>query len=293
MSDFYVYAWSRPDTGSIFYIGKGRGRRAHSISGRSRHFLNIVGKLRLSGLSPKVDFIAVGLSESDAFSMERECIAMHGRLDIGSGSLVNLTDGGEGVAGIIMTEIHRAGISRGRTGKRHTDETREKLREAKLGRSLSDEHKKNISLAQIGSKHSATSKAKIGAAHKGKVISAEHKGRIVAKLSGRKLPADHIQKMSASMLARFADENVLEAHAITIRSLPPLSNNASGFKGVSYRKDRGVWRATIRLSNRQVFLGVFASAELAAKAYDNAAFSAHGFDCYLNFPEVFTTSEAA
>lgn len=48
-------------------------------------------------------------------------------------------------------------------------------------------------------------------------------------------------------------------------------NNRSGYKGVSFSKQAGKWRATINLSGRQRHLGFFAAAEDAGHAYEAAA----------------------
>jgi hypothetical protein len=58
--------------------------------------------------------------------------------------------------------------------------------------------------------------------------------------------------------------------------------NTSGFKGVSWDKKKRKWVAQIRyIKNR--FLGYFATAELAAKAYDAAALKYYGEFAYTNF----------
>jgi hypothetical protein len=62
------------------------------------------------------------------------------------------------------------------------------------------------------------------------------------------------------------------------------SNNSSGFKGVSFRRDRGTFLAAIRVDGRLRKLGTFATAEAAALAYDEAARSEFGEFGALNFP---------
>lgn len=66
------------------------------------------------------------------------------------------------------------------------------------------------------------------------------------------------------------------------RNVPPVSVNTTGFKGVS-RRD-GKWRARIWNQGRQQELGVFATAEEAAKAYDTKACELFGEFAWLNFP---------
>lgn len=59
-------------------------------------------------------------------------------------------------------------------------------------------------------------------------------------------------------------------------------NNSSGFKGVD--RNKGQWRAQIRVSGTKFHLGYFDSAEAAAGAYDLAAVEAFGEFATLNFP---------
>lgn len=61
-------------------------------------------------------------------------------------------------------------------------------------------------------------------------------------------------------------------------------NNTTGFKGVSFRKDRGKFLAAIRVGEKLIKIGTFATAEQAAAAYDSAAREHHGPHACLNFP---------
>jgi hypothetical protein len=62
-------------------------------------------------------------------------------------------------------------------------------------------------------------------------------------------------------------------------------NNTSGFKGVSWCKRSRRWRALINRNGRQAYLGVFATAEEAARTYDAAAMAAWGEYARPNFPK--------
>ncbi|MHC4566413.1 MAG: 5'-3' exonuclease H3TH domain-containing protein, partial [Planctomycetota bacterium] len=60
---------------------------------------------------------------------------------------------------------------------------------------------------------------------------------------------------------------------------------SSKYKGVSRRRSRMPWRATIRVNGRPKHLGSFTSEVRAAKAYDRAAKKYHGEFAVLNFSE--------
>lgn len=48
-------------------------------------------------------------------------------------------------------------------------------------------------------------------------------------------------------------------------------NNASGFIGVSFNKERNKWDARLKAQGKQICLGLFKTAEEAAQAYEEAA----------------------
>ena len=60
------------------------------------------------------------------------------------------------------------------------------------------------------------------------------------------------------------------------RNRRKFSNNTSGFKGVSYRKASGKFRARIMVNNTHIELGCFDTPEEAHLAYCNAAEKLHG-----------------
>lgn len=64
------------------------------------------------------------------------------------------------------------------------------------------------------------------------------------------------------------------------------STNRSGFKGVSFHRQLGKWRAVFHLNGKQIYLGAFPTPEEAARAYDAAAVREWGEFAYPNFPVV-------
>lgn len=94
---FYCYLHLRPD-GSLFYVGKGQGKRSHEFTaGRNQYHKNIVAKYGAENI--RVSIIPCE-SEDHAFATEIQLIKSF-RL-VGD-ELANMTDGGEGASGLIQT----------------------------------------------------------------------------------------------------------------------------------------------------------------------------------------------
>ena len=86
---YYVYQYLRTD-GMPYYIGKGKGKRAWTKSGR-------VVKPPVD--ESRIQIVECQLSEHQAFELEIELVSKYGRLDEGTGILRNGTRGGEGIVG--------------------------------------------------------------------------------------------------------------------------------------------------------------------------------------------------
>jgi hypothetical protein len=63
------------------------------------------------------------------------------------------------------------------------------------------------------------------------------------------------------------------------------SDNISGFKGVTWRRDRRKWQAGIKVKGKNIHLKMFLTIEEAARAYDEAAKKYFGDHAWLNFPD--------
>lgn len=91
---FYVYLHKKKTNGEVFYVGKGSSDRAWVRSGRNKLWHAIVKKHGYI-----VEIYERDLQEWYAFELEKDLISLYGRIKDSSGTLVNMTDGGEGISG--------------------------------------------------------------------------------------------------------------------------------------------------------------------------------------------------
>jgi len=106
---FYVYAYLRID-GTPYYIGKGSSTRAYKKSKK---------EIQKPKDNKNILIVEKHLSEIGAFALERRLIRWYGRKDLGTGTLRNQTDGGEGSSGIKRTNKHKKIISEFMLGNTH------------------------------------------------------------------------------------------------------------------------------------------------------------------------------
>ena len=201
---YYTYAYLREDK-TPYYIGKGTGDRIYSTNRRVNPPKD----------KSRIIFLKQNLTEQEAFKHEIYMIAVFGRKDLGTGILQNLTDGGEGGSGRVLSEETRRKLSDANRGKNHpnygktfseetrrkmsaskknmSDETRKKMSEVKkgehhpfYGKTLSEETRRKMSEAHKGKTHSEQSKRKVGEANKGKTQSEETKRKRSVNIKGRK-----------------------------------------------------------------------------------------------------------
>jgi hypothetical protein len=139
---YYIYAHTiashggdRP-FGEIFYIGKGSGKRAYIKGNMSQYWKNIVSKYEYN-----IHYFETKLTNEQANLAEIRYIKAIGREDLGLGTLVNHSDGGEsGSIGCVWSEESRKKQSESHKGekaywfgKEITDEAKKKMSDAKIG----------------------------------------------------------------------------------------------------------------------------------------------------------------
>lgn len=136
MKEFYTYIYYDPSRNNEpIYIGKGKDDRVWvhlKSSNKKSYFIRRLLKMKRNGINPVIGIINCK-DEEQALSLEIWFIYKFGRKDLKLGTLLNLTDGGEGISGakLIFTKEHK-----------------DKLSEASKGKLKSDEHKKNVKKAR-------------------------------------------------------------------------------------------------------------------------------------------------
>jgi hypothetical protein len=138
---FYVYAHYRKTDDSIFYIGVAKSKkRFTSKYSRNKYWKNIVEK---HGFYYKILMECDDWSE--CFKKEIELIKLYGRLDLKTGLLCNMTDGGEGCLNISVES--KLKISEKLKGIKRSDEFKKAVRNRMIGTNLSYETRKKMSNA--------------------------------------------------------------------------------------------------------------------------------------------------
>ena len=113
-----VYLHKRNDTNEVFYVGIGKTpSRAFTKNNRNKHWHRVVEKYGYT-----IDVKVNDATYDEAIEIEKYLIAFYGRKDLGLGSLVNMTDGGEGSLGC-----------KNMLGKTHSVESIQKMSEAQKG----------------------------------------------------------------------------------------------------------------------------------------------------------------
>lgn len=152
-NEYYVYVHINKLTKDIFYVGKGKLRRAWAKTKRNKLWKNYIKENEY-----EIVILQDNMLENEALNLEMFLIKKLGR-----DNLVNLTDGGEKGYGYIMSDEQKnryrelfKGEKNPFYGKTHNEETRKKLSRINIGRLKSEKAKQiasEICKNRIGDKH--------------------------------------------------------------------------------------------------------------------------------------------
>lgn len=152
---FYVYIHF-DEYFNVRYVGKGQGNRAyHTNHNRYWHFV-------FKDKKPIVDFVAINLTEDEAFELEKEMIKLYTEDGY---KLTNLTLGGEGTVGLKFTESHRIKIGEANSRRKengfYTDEIRKRLSDRAKGQPAWNKDLPKERQPMFGKAHSDFTKMKM------------------------------------------------------------------------------------------------------------------------------------
>lgn len=131
---YYVYAYLRDknsktaNAGTPYYIGKGKNNRAYQQHRNGPRGVTVPSN------RTNIVILETKLTEVGAFALERRMICWYGRKDLGTGILLNLTDGGDGAPNVKITDSKRAKLSAAHLNRLPmTSETKLKIGRAHKG----------------------------------------------------------------------------------------------------------------------------------------------------------------
>ena len=128
MKDWIVYSHYVRNPNDPFYIGACRlVRRPMELRNRNRFWIAHVRKNK----GFKVEILFKTLTKEQALSTERKLIRKYGRLDLLTGRLVNITDGGQGPKNPNVETRKKIGANK---GKKFPAWWRRKLSRARVGK---------------------------------------------------------------------------------------------------------------------------------------------------------------
>lgn len=201
---YYVYQYYDPIRKEPIYIGKGKDQRAYShlkIKNKKHPLKHRILWIRKYNKEPIIKILKNNLTEKQALKLEKQYIKQIGRKDLKLGTLLNLTDGGEGLSNSTKhwsktgTYKPPSGKHHHLFGKHHSEKSKENNRQKHLGKIPSKETRIKMSKA---------SKGRIPWI-KGKNHSHKTKLQIKLKMQGGNNPAAKIIKINGIIYLSIKD----------------------------------------------------------------------------------------
>ena len=232
-----VYSHKKKGTDIVFYIGIGIDeKRAFSKRNRNKYWNNVVNKYDYD-----VTILFENITYEKANEKEIELILKYGRIDLKTGTLVNLTIGGDGVKGYKYTDlvkkkmsILKKGITSPMLGKKHSEETKYKISKAKTGKKLSESHKDKIGLSNLCKNLSESHKNILIQSNSNRIISEETR----KKMSESKLKMSNETKKKISLNNKKSKIVINKESGIFYNSI----KEAAFYECISYNKLKNISR---------------------------------------------------
>jgi hypothetical protein len=215
---YYVYYYLRSKDsiqshgakkGSPYYVGRGTRARAWN----KKH------TVKLPTNSNDIIIIADGLTREQADQIEILHIAIHGRLDNGTGILRNRTDGGGGAKGFKHSLEECLRIGERSKNRKASEETRARIGRANTNRVVSDETREKHRIASTGRKHSEEAINKMKEKRKLQTVSDETRQKM--RESAKKRPKRVVSEETCKKLKQRAlERKISRLTAQAVKEIP-------------------------------------------------------------------------
>lgn len=210
----YLYRHIRLDKNVPFYIGIGKDKyyyRAYTKNCRNSHWRSVVKKSEYD-----VEVLFWDIDYNMAKIKEKEFISLYGRSDLGIGTLVNQTDGGDGNTN--WSEDQKNKFKKSRKGKKLPPDTGAKISKALKGRKVSPAALENMKKANQGKIISKETREKMAARLRGRPLSEKMKKMLIDISTGRP------STWSYSPITQFGKDGIL------IKEYPSITHAAKELK---------------------------------------------------------------
>lgn len=224
----YVYRHRRLDNNEIFYVGIGsRKDRCYSKRGRNNLWIKIINKTAY-----EVEILATDLEPEEAKELEIFLVSFYGHKDLDTGTLCNLTDGGDLRLNYIMSKETRDKISKVHKGRKQSEEWIEKRTSHFKGIPLSEETKLKLSEIMKGRTPSDETRLKLSIAQKNRIyteIELQNIRERMIKLHGKKI----INTITGEIFDSISDAANLigmKRYTLNAKLLGKIKKNETNFK---------------------------------------------------------------
>lgn len=259
-----IYGLVDPRTLMVRYVGLSSSGLKRALSHGKTHALSKDRSYKAKWIrllqreSLNYEIAILQESELDALEDNERWWIRYGRLS--GWPLTNMTDGGDGTRGLVVSPETRARISAAQRGRKRSPEHVAKVAAAHRGRKLSDEHRAKLSESHRGQRQSAETIARRAAALTGRkrvappapgirinlrpkklrqIVSPEARKRITdavrAANTGRRLPAEQRMKISAANMGRLLSPEAIGRMTATKRIRAALITHCP--RGHAYSAD--------------------------------------------------------